>query len=96
MALIDDIKITLRISDVAYDGEINDLIASAQDDLILAGVSSIIVSDTTDPLIKRVITLYCKANFGFSNPDADRLQKSYDLLKMHLSLAADYNGSDAV
>lgn len=93
--LIDDIKITLRISktNLAFDSEIEDLIETARQDLKLAGVSANIVDAETDqdPLIKRAITTYVKANFGWDNPDADRLQKAYDSLKMHLSLAGDYN-----
>jgi len=43
-----------------------------------------------DPLIKRAIIVYVKAHFGWNNPDAERLQQSYDMLKMHLSLSQEY------
>lgn len=91
MALIDDIKISLRIASAttAYNTEITDLIAAAKADLGLAGVLSEYALDT-DALIKRAIITYVKANFGWDNPDAERLQKAYDLLKMHLTLSADY------
>jgi uncharacterized phage protein (predicted DNA packaging) len=91
--LLDDIKTVLRISqsNTAFDGEVNDLIEAARHDLMLSGVSSDKANDDTDPLIKRTIIYYVKANFGFDNPDGERLQKSYDLLKAHLSLAGDYN-----
>lgn len=92
--MLDDIKILLRITTTAFDTEINDLISAARQDLILSGVDSTKANDDTDPLIKRAISLYCKANFGFDNPDADRLQQSYNLLKMSLALSSDYNGSD--
>lgn len=91
MAILDDVKLALRISSTAFDAEINDLIAGARQDLILSGIISIKAADDSDPLIKRAIVTYCKANFGYDNPDADRLNKSYDLLKNHLSLAYDYN-----
>jgi len=90
MAILDDVKVTLRISNTAYDGEITDLISAAQQDLILSGVISEKVNDETDVLIKRAVLCYVKANFGWKNTDADRLQKSYDLLKTHLTLAEDY------
>jgi uncharacterized phage protein (predicted DNA packaging) len=90
--MLDDIKILLRITTTAFDTEINDLISAARQDLVLSGVNSTKATDDTDPLIKRAITLYCKANFGFDNPDADRLQQSYNLLKMSLALSSDYNG----
>jgi len=89
MAILDDVKVALRIaaSNTAFDGEVNDLISAAKDDLQLAGITS---DDTTDPLIKRAVITYCKAHFGYDNPDADRFIKSYEMLKMHLTLAEDY------
>jgi uncharacterized phage protein (predicted DNA packaging) len=89
--MLDDIKIVLRISNNAFDSEIYDLIEAARYDLSLSGVVEAKVNDDTDPLIKRAVSLYVKCNFGWDNPDVDRLQKAYDLLKMHLSLAGDYN-----
>jgi hypothetical protein len=87
MALIDEMKQALRITSTAYNGEIADLILAAKADLGICGLLAIAESDA---LIKRAITLYCKANFGFSNPDADRLQQSYEMLRNHLSLSIDY------
>ncbi len=43
-----------------------------------------------DPLLKRAITLYCKAHFGYDNADAERFAQSYEMLKIHLSLSSDY------
>lgn len=87
MALIDDLKLALRISNTAYNTEISDLILAAKADLGICGLVSIA---DTDALIKRAIILYCKANFGFDNPDASKLQQSYEMLRNHLSLSADY------
>jgi uncharacterized phage protein (predicted DNA packaging) len=95
LSLIDDIKPTLRISkmNLAFDTEVSDLIDAARQDLKLAGISSVKVDaeDNIDPLIKRAITTYTKANFGYDNPDADRLKDSYESLKNHMSLSGDYN-----
>lgn len=88
--LIEDIRETLRISNSAFDTEITDLINTARQDLIIAGITTTKANDDTDALIKRAITIYCKANFGFDNPDAERLQKSYEMLKLSLALAEDY------
>jgi uncharacterized phage protein (predicted DNA packaging) len=90
MAMLTDVKIALRITHSALDIEINDLIASARQDLILAGVLSAKANSNTDSLIKRAITTYCKAYFGFDNPDYDRLVAAYDKLKAHLTLSGDY------
>lgn len=89
--MLEKVKKALRISNTAFDDEVNDLIEAARQDLVLSGVSSTKADDDTDPLIIRAITTYAKANFGFDNPDAARFQQSYDLLKTHLCLAGDYN-----
>lgn len=95
MALIDDIKTALRISNTAFDSEITDLISAARSDLVLSGILESKVNDDTDPLIKRAITVYVKANFGWNNPDAEKLQQSYNMLKSHLALSQEYT-SEAV
>ena len=108
--MLEDVKTILRISNNAYDAEIEDLIEAAKIDLKLSGVNiDKTVTETytpepteenpepepveiqvMDPLIKRAIIVYVKANFGWDNPDAERLQKSYDMLKTHLALSAEY------
>ncbi len=88
--MIESIKTALRISNTAYDSEINDLVAAARADLKLSGILESKVNDDTDPLIKRAITVYVKAHFGWNNPDAERLQQSYDMLKSHLALSQEY------
>jgi uncharacterized phage protein (predicted DNA packaging) len=91
--MLADMKKALRVNNTAYDVEIEDLIAEARQDLIVAGLSNEVVNNEveTDPLIKRAIRTYVKANFGWDNPDAEKLQQSYEMLKGHLSLAGDYN-----
>lgn len=110
MAVLDDIKTVLRISNNAYDAEINDLISAAQSDLALSGVNvnktvtetftpeptdeepepQPIEIEVLDPLIKRAITIYVKAHFGWNNPDAEKLQQSYAMIKGHLALSQEY------
>lgn len=90
MAILDDVKLALRISNTAFNDEINDLIDASTSDLQLVGINSA-KTVVTDPLIKRAIITYCKANFGWDNPDAERLQKSYEMLRNHLSLSGDYS-----
>jgi uncharacterized phage protein (predicted DNA packaging) len=91
--MLADMKKALRINNTAYDEEIQDLIDEARQDLILAGLSETVVNNKTnvDPLIKRAIRTYVKANFGWDNPDTTKLQNSYEMLKGHLSLAGDYD-----
>ena len=96
MALLDDVKLALRITSSAFDKEVEDLINAARQDLILSGVSQNKAQDENDPLIKWAITVYCKAHFGFDNPEAERFQQSYDMLKAHLTLSAEYTQAPAV
>jgi|SRR5690606_40161094 len=92
MALLDDIKTALRISptNTAFDSEIEDLIDAAKADLGLSGVDPAKVTPDTDALIKRAVTTYVKAHFGWENNDYERLERAYGMLKGHLSLASDY------
>lgn len=108
--MLEDVKTVLRISNNAYDAEINDLIEAAKIDLKLSGVNiDKTVTETytpepteetpepdpveiqvMDPLIKRAIIVYVKANFGWNNPDAEKLQQSFRMLETHLALSAEY------
>jgi len=92
MPILNDIKTALRISinNTAFDSEITDLIAAARGDLMLAGILPAKANDDNDPLIKRAIVVYCKANFGYDNSEAERFQQSYDMLKAHLTLSLEY------
>ena len=89
MAILDDVKVALRIAatNTAFDGEVDDLIDAAKNDLKLAGITEV---NDTDALIKRAINTYCKAHYGYDNPDAERFLQSYLMLKMHLTLSTEY------
>lgn len=90
MALIDDVKDALRVSGSAMNTEITDLINAAVADLKLSGVLTAKAESTTDPLIRRAVVVYAKANFGYDNGEADRFQSAYDMLKRHLLLSQEY------
>ncbi|MCA0754910.1 head-tail connector protein [Paenibacillus sp. N4] len=94
--MLDSVKHALRISlsNTHFDDEVEDLIAAARHDLQLSGVLASKVGDDSDPLIKRAITVYCKANFGLDNKDAEKFQASYESLKAHLSLSHEYTVED--
>jgi hypothetical protein len=89
MAILDDVKVALRIAaaTASFDSEITDLISAAKKDLELAGITK---ADESDALIKRAINTYCKAHYGYDNPDAERFLESYLMLKRHLALSVDY------
>lgn len=86
--MLESIKLALRIKSSAFDTEINDLIEAAKLDLSISGIKN---TKETDTLIQQAIKTYCKANFGLDNKDSEKYQKSYDMLKQHLSLCGDYN-----
>jgi len=93
--MLQDVKNSLRVSSDDLDAEILDLIEGAKADLILSGVHKDKVVDT-DPLIKRAVTVYCKANFGYEDPKlSERFQESYISLKHHLTLSTEYTVGDA-
>lgn len=87
MALLDDVKVALRVSTNAFDSEITDLISAAQTDMELAGIT--VTTLTTDPLIKRAVITYCRCNFGQPD-DYDRLKASYDEQKAQMGMATGY------
>jgi uncharacterized phage protein (predicted DNA packaging) len=89
--MLESVKLALRVTISDFDEEIQDLIDAAKSDLSIAGVDII---NEDDPLIRRAIITYCKANFGYDNPEAERFQQSYDMLKQHLSLSYDYRVVD--
>ena len=92
--MLQDIKDALRVSGDDWDAEILDLIDAAKADLILSGVHKDKVVDT-DPLIKRAITVYCKAHFGYDDSKiVERFEQSYISLKHHLTLSTEYTGGD--
>lgn len=86
MATLDKVKMALRINTEAFDDEIVDLMAAAEQDLGIAGV---ILPSTLDEICTRAIITYCKVNFGLPE-DADRLKRSYDEQKAQLVTATGY------
>ena len=88
MALLDDVKKVLKVTRTEQDTEITDLILACKKDLVISGIDASF--DETDPLIKRAITIYCKAHYGYDNQDAEKLERAYLSLKTHLMMSSDY------
>lgn len=87
MTMLEKVKLALRVTTNAFDTELTDLINAAVADLGIVGVTA--VSTTTDALLIRAITTYCKVHFG--EPDEyDRLKASYDEQKAQLISATGY------
>ncbi len=80
----------LRRTSEDFDDEIKDLIESARQELILSGILSDKANDESDPLIKRAVTLYLKAEFGLEPEYSDRYRSAFESLKISLALSKDY------
>ena len=92
MALLDDVKLALRISHNLLDNEIADVITSARQEMVRAGVNANVVSgkaaDYPAELIEKAIKTYAleyytrdtKEKEGYSESfqyQCDNLRKSY-------------------
>ena len=86
--MLDAVKQALRIKSATFDNELTQLIEAAKMDLLISGIKQ---PNDGDALIGRAIIIYCQANFGAS-ADAERYQRSYEMLKNHLALCGVYNG----
>ncbi len=91
--MLEKIKGILRISDDDFNIEITGLINACKADLKLAGI---VKDSDTDPLIERAISIYCKANFGIDNPDFDKYNTSYNMLKNHLAVSKEYTTEEVI
>lgn len=85
--LLQKIKTSLRIKHDKLDEEITATIEAALIDLKIAGINKL---DTEDALIYRAVQLYCKATYG---DFGEKYMDSYNMLKISLALAGDYNGA---
>ena len=78
MALIDDIKLSLRVSSPAADVEVAALIEAAISDMRRVGVDEQLLNKKKmHPLTKMAVICYCKANFGYDNAEAERFYTIY-------------------
>ncbi len=69
------------------DDEIETHIASCRQLLVTAGVSQEIAESDDDPLVKALITIYVKTNYGWkSDGTVKELPKSFDVLLRQLCL----------
>ena len=89
-------RLSIRTKSTAFDGEIVDLIRAAREDLAIGGVLPERARDEADPLIKRAIMNYLKAEFGLDNEDADKYRAAYERLKVSLAMSSDYVGGGEV
>lgn len=87
MAILDDVKTSLRISHNKLDGEIAEVINACKLDLGIAGVAN--VTDT-DALTMQAIKMYARGWFNYQG-NAERYNMAYVALKQSMALCGDYN-----
>ena len=90
--MLEEVKEALRVSGDDLNTEVTSLIKAAQFDLRISGVNKI---NDADPLIKRAVITYSKAHFGYEDVNlSERFERSYIMLKQHLSLSGEYGDVD--
>lgn len=89
---LDEVRQALRLKSTSFDSEIESLIEAGRLDLIISGVKKEMANDESEPLIKRAIVLYCQIHFGTDQEkdNANRVERLYNSLVIHLGLASDY------
>lgn len=93
--MLDEVRAALRVDGNEHDDEIQGLIDAARADLALSGVAPEKAQSDDDPLIERAVITYCQAHFDYADQAAERLLRSYEMLKAHLTLAEDYRAAEA-
>ena len=75
MTISNKVKLALRISHDLLDDEINDVITSAEQELVRAGVDGALVLTPTE-LVESAIVTYAKAYYA-TGTEADRYAESF-------------------
>ena len=80
MALIDDIKVALRVVSDDLDAEVDTLIDAALYDMRRAGVNPALLDkdDLENAFVRQAVTTWCKAHFGYDVSEAYRFEAAYD------------------
>ncbi|MBM7607570.1 putative phage protein (predicted DNA packaging) [Lysinibacillus composti] len=88
--MLEKVKGSLRIDGPEHDDELTGLIETAKALLKEAGVTQTKVNDDTDPLIRKAVITYCKAEFGTDEKAGEKFAWSFEEMKKLLSLLATY------
>ncbi len=85
--MLDKVKLSLRITHSALDGDILEQIEACKKDLQREGVTSL---NGDDFLILQAVKLYVKWHLNYEN-EGERYRDAYNNLAQSLSLCGDYN-----
>ncbi len=93
--MLEIVKKSLRLDENEFDEELNLLIGAAVEDLTSSGVASShfytkdkenLIINVKNKLLRLAIILYCKAMFGFDNPDSTKFYEAYEHIKKKVSI----------
>jgi hypothetical protein len=82
MALLDDVRVALRVVSTKTDSEVKAWIDAAKRDMRRVGIREELLAEgedgSMDPMAHAAVIMYCKANYGFDNSDSDRYWSRYN------------------
>lgn len=96
MALIDDVKLRLRITTNALDADINGVIEAGKAELKRLGLDATKVDLATDPLIVEAIKSYCSYQFMDDVNKKAEYRKGWETQSEALSLSSGYRAGESV
>lgn len=76
-----------------FDAEIEDLIEAARAAMRAGGVADTVAADDSNSTVRLAVKVYCKANFGMDNPDADRLAPELEELLTMMRGSSAFGGA---
>lgn len=94
--LLNKVKMALRINNSAFDEDINDLIDTCILDLKIAGINIPNEQSEEYAMIIQAVKTYCRAYFGLENSESEKYQRSYESIKLHMSLVAEFRSESDV
>lgn len=79
MALLDEMRVRLRVSTDMTDSEIEGEIYAAIADMHRVGVKDeLLYARNPSPLVKHAIAMYCKAYYGYDNSEREQFVQAYE------------------
>ncbi|WP_342510575.1 head-tail connector protein [Sporosarcina sp. FSL K6-1522] len=93
--LLNSVKNAMRIDGTYHDEELTELIDTAKLLLKEVGVLEVKIIDE-DPLIRKAVITYCKANFGIDASGGEKFAGAFEEMKKLLSLLSSYTEPEAI
>lgn len=75
--MLEDIKLALRITHDKIDNDLEQMEKTVKSDLLRAGAKPEVIVDE-NPLVRRIIIIYCKRELTSSVEKRDRFHQAYE------------------